>query len=275
MLWRLLKFVALALFSAGLAGQLQAANAEARLRWLNRAILPGYLVLNAAGWMMAKHLGVSMGAPWISATLLLSLLALWGTLRSAVRAPGFLSAALSLAGLLGSLGLMVLRPTQGAVIGGTVALSALLGAGLAAWAPRRGEAATREQVSRAFRVVAYAEGSSLLLMMAINMPLKRLAGVSIDGDTGLIGWIHGVLVLVYLFSLGVTARAQGWGVGRVVVAFVASLVPGVPLCSSAGWPRERRRGLEHRSALRASPRAPDSAPRRPQSPHPAPPPRPP
>jgi integral membrane protein len=63
-------------------------------------------------------------------------------------------------------------------------------------------------------------------MMAINMPLKRLAGISIDGDSGLIGWIHGVLVLVYMLSLAVTARAQGWGVGRVIVAFVASLVPG-------------------------------------------------
>ena len=245
MLWRLLKFVALALFSAGLAGQLQAADAEARLRWLNRAILPGYLSLNAAGWMMAKHLGVSMGAPWISATLLLSLLALWGTMRSAVRAPGLLSSTLSLTGLLGSLGLMVLRPTHGAVIGGTIALSALLGAGLAAWAPRRGEGASREQVSRAFRVVAYAEGSSLLLMMAINMPLKRLAGVSIDGDTGLIGWIHGVLVLVYLFSLGVTARAQGWGVGRVITAFVASLVPGGAFVFERWLAKREKKELEH------------------------------
>lgn len=226
MLWRLLKFASLALLAAGLAGQLQAADSETRLRWFNRAALPGFLGLSAAGWMMAKTLGVSMGEPWISATLLLSLLGLWGMLRSAVRAPSLLSPALSMAGLLASLSLMVLRPTDGVWIVVIIALAATLAAGLSALFPKRGQAASGPQVSRAFRVVAYAEGSSLLLMMAINMPLKRLAGISIDGDSGLIGWIHGVLVLIYMLSLAVTARAQGWGVGRVIVAFVASLVPG-------------------------------------------------
>lgn len=225
-LWRLLKFVSLALFVAGAVGQLQATEPEGRLRWLNRAVLPGYLGLSAAGWMMAKTLDVSMGAPWITGTLVCSLVALWGMLRSVTLAPSWLSRAMSLGGLCGSLGFMVVRPENQLALLPLSLIGSTIGCALGAWAPDRGGPPSREQVNRAFRVVAVLEGSSLLLMMAINMPLKKLAGISIDGNTGLIGWTHGIMVFVYLLSLGVTARALGWGLGRVIVAFLASLVPG-------------------------------------------------
>lgn len=223
-LWRLLKFASLALLVAGIVGQLQSAP-EGRLRWLNRSILPGFLGLCGAGWMMAKTTGASMGAGWISGALLAGLIALWGTLRSASRGEHWLNRALPIVGLNVSLVLMVLRP-EGGLAWGAALSAAAVGVGLAALTQAREGVPTRAHAARAFKAVAYLEGSSLLLMMAINMPLKKLAGISLDGDSGLIGWLHGVLVFVYLISLGVAARALGWGVGRVVLAFVASLVPG-------------------------------------------------
>lgn len=74
-----------------------------------------------------------------------------------------------------------------------------------------------------FLAVARAEGLSLLLLMGLAMPLKRLAGI--PEPVSWIGWVHGMLVFVYLIALGSVRRVEGWSLLRCAAAFGASLVP--------------------------------------------------
>ena len=71
--------------------------------------------------------------------------------------------------------------------------------------------------------VARAEGVSLLLLFGVAMPLKYALGNPIL--VPYVGWAHGVLVFLYLIALQSVARVEGWGVLRVALAFVASLLP--------------------------------------------------
>jgi len=74
-----------------------------------------------------------------------------------------------------------------------------------------------------FLAVARAEGLSLLLLMGVAMPLKRLAGI--PEPVSWVGWVHGMLVFVYLIALGSVRRVDGWSLPRCAAAFAASLVP--------------------------------------------------
>jgi integral membrane protein len=73
-----------------------------------------------------------------------------------------------------------------------------------------------------FRIVAFWEGISYLLLLFIAMPLKY--GLGVDMAVSVVGMAHGVLFLAYLATL-----ALAWprlGTRLSVVAFVMSLVPG-------------------------------------------------
>lgn len=76
---------------------------------------------------------------------------------------------------------------------------------------------------RWFLQVARAEGLSLLLLFFVAMPLKYAAGI--PAATVWVGWLHGILVFLYLIALGSAGRVEGWSWRRLGVAFVASLLP--------------------------------------------------
>jgi integral membrane protein len=59
----------------------------------------------------------------------------------------------------------------------------------------------------------------------VAMPLRAATGVSLDGGSGVLGWGHGVLLLLYLQALQVAARALGWSWSTVAAAGLASLLP--------------------------------------------------
>lgn len=79
---------------------------------------------------------------------------------------------------------------------------------------------------RWFTAVAVAEGLSLIALFGIAMPLKY--GMGIEEVTKVVGWIHGVLVFVYIIALWSTARVYGWSWGKTALGFVASLIPFAP-----------------------------------------------
>ncbi len=67
------------------------------------------------------------------------------------------------------------------------------------------------------------EAVSFLLLIGAAMPLKYLAGQPLA--VKIFGWIHGVLFVVFCFALlrvWITAR---WPFGRVVMVFIAALLP--------------------------------------------------
>jgi integral membrane protein len=74
-----------------------------------------------------------------------------------------------------------------------------------------------------FRRIAFMEGISLLVLLLIAMPLKYFAGRPEAVLT--VGWAHGILFVLYCVFLAMVWVKYKWTFGKVVLAFVASLVP--------------------------------------------------
>jgi len=77
--------------------------------------------------------------------------------------------------------------------------------------------------TRWFLWVARAEGLSLLLLFGLAMPLKYVFDV--PELVKPVGMAHGALFVVYLLALWHVVRVERWGLGRLIVGGIASLVP--------------------------------------------------
>ena len=75
-----------------------------------------------------------------------------------------------------------------------------------------------------FRLVALAEGVSYVVLVGIGMPLKYLA--DLPETVLVVGWMHGVLFMLYMALLARVVWTLRWGLVRIAQAVVASLVPG-------------------------------------------------
>ena len=73
-----------------------------------------------------------------------------------------------------------------------------------------------------FRIVAFWEGISYLVLLLVAMPLKY--GLGYDLAVRIVGMAHGVLFIAYLITLALAAKHLGmrW----VVLALVMSILPG-------------------------------------------------
>jgi integral membrane protein len=94
-----------------------------------------------------------------------------------------------------------------------------------------------------FRIVAFWEGISYLLLLFVAMPLKYAAGV--DKAVSIVGMAHGVLFIAYCVTLAFAAGRLG--ARRSVIALVMSLVPG-----GTFWLEARLRRDERELAARAA-----------------------
>ena len=74
-----------------------------------------------------------------------------------------------------------------------------------------------------FRLVGIAEGISFLLLLSVAMPLKYLA--HINEAVLIMGWIHGFLFILYIIMLALVKISLHWPLSRVLIAFIASLIP--------------------------------------------------
>ena len=72
-----------------------------------------------------------------------------------------------------------------------------------------------------FRIVAFWEGISYLLLLFVAMPLKY--GLGIDMAVRIVGMAHGVLFLGYCVTLALAASRLG--TRGTLLAFVLSFVP--------------------------------------------------
>ncbi len=74
-----------------------------------------------------------------------------------------------------------------------------------------------------FRMAAYIEGWSFIILLFVAIPLKYIMGILIA--TKIVGMIHGVLFIWFLLALG-SARAQtNQDAKFVLTSIIASLVP--------------------------------------------------
>lgn len=74
-----------------------------------------------------------------------------------------------------------------------------------------------------FRAIAFIEGVSYLVLLGVAMPLKYFAGF--PEAVLAVGWVHGVLFVLYLVALAEVSLARRWRLLRILSAFVASLIP--------------------------------------------------
>ena len=73
------------------------------------------------------------------------------------------------------------------------------------------------------RHLALVEGVSFLVLLGIAMPLKYLAGLPMA--VKVVGWIHGLLFVLFCLALLRVMMATNWSFGRSAVVFIASLLP--------------------------------------------------
>lgn len=74
-----------------------------------------------------------------------------------------------------------------------------------------------------FRVVAFIEGISYLVLLFIAMPLKYYADLPMA--VTITGGLHGVLFVAYVLTLAHVYFHDKWKFSQGFIAFVASLIP--------------------------------------------------
>ncbi|MEO1270279.1 MAG: DUF3817 domain-containing protein [Myxococcota bacterium] len=228
LVWRLIKLLAVALFAGGTLGSVLSSTRTARLNALGITTV-GLVLTWIAGFAMMKMTSRGLSELWIVWALVSSFLGFHGVALVAHKPqPRQVSSVLAVGGMLSAVAVMVWR---GAEVMPLVALSVIAVAVsvLLVWhiSPKVRSAQERDvDMSWAwFRWVARLEGLSVIVLMLVFLPLKHGAGVVLDGGTGLLGWTHGVLVVVYLQALMSTGRMLGWSGKRYAAGFGMSLVP--------------------------------------------------
>ena len=74
-----------------------------------------------------------------------------------------------------------------------------------------------------FRLIAFVEGISFLLLLFIAMPIKYMLGEPIV--VKFVGMAHGGLFLLCLYFLFMAAKEYKWKFSFITLAFIASLIP--------------------------------------------------
>jgi len=77
-----------------------------------------------------------------------------------------------------------------------------------------------------FCFVALLEGISYIALLGIAMPLKYF--MDMPEAVKYTGWAHGLLFVAYIILLINCAIQYNWKLGRILLVFVASLLPFAP-----------------------------------------------
>ena len=223
--WRIAKYLAFAVLAAGLFEAVQAPAAQDRQRAVTRRVIPGFVGVCMAGYGLMKAMHYELSEAWIFQGFVASAAAVTGAIVSAEgERLRRLGAAAALGGLAAAIAVMVTRSPDGSLL---VLLALLSGGLMGAWlAPPRSDAPSADHALRFFRTVARLEGLSLILLVCIAMPLRKLTGIELDGGQGWIGWTHGILVVLYLPALWSAWWSAPLSLVHVAAGFFASLLPG-------------------------------------------------
>ncbi|HSZ25649.1 MAG TPA: DUF3817 domain-containing protein [Cytophagaceae bacterium] len=74
-----------------------------------------------------------------------------------------------------------------------------------------------------FRLIAFLEGVSFIILLFIAMPLKYMGGI--PEPVRYIGMTHGVLFILYLNLLVHVMYALKWSIKKGIIAVLASFIP--------------------------------------------------
>jgi len=73
------------------------------------------------------------------------------------------------------------------------------------------------------RRAALVEGISFLLLVGVAMPLKYV--FEMPRTVTVVGWVHGVLFIVFCIALAETIRTAKWPLARAAMVLAAGLLP--------------------------------------------------
>jgi len=73
------------------------------------------------------------------------------------------------------------------------------------------------------RVIGFLEGVSFLVLLFIAMPLKYI--FDMPETNMVVGMAHGLLFILYIFSVIQVAIELSWNFRKVLLAFAASVIP--------------------------------------------------
>ena len=76
---------------------------------------------------------------------------------------------------------------------------------------------------RRMQAISLLEGTTLTLLVFVAVPLKHLAGL--PAATKVMGCVHGLAFLLYLWALVQTATSGRWSRAETVKMFLAAFVP--------------------------------------------------
>ena len=76
---------------------------------------------------------------------------------------------------------------------------------------------------RRFKLLAHTEGISFILILFITMPLKY--GLEIGMPNKIIGMLHGILFIAYIFSTVFMKFKYEWKVSKTGFALLSSVIP--------------------------------------------------
>ena len=88
------------------------------------------------------------------------------------------------------------------------------------------------------RFTGITEGISFLVLLLIAMPMKYYLGLPLA--VKVVGWMHGVLFILYILAVLGAIKAMRWNWFDVLVALAASLIPFGTLLLDKSWKRKER-----------------------------------
>jgi len=74
-----------------------------------------------------------------------------------------------------------------------------------------------------FSLINTIEGYSYILLIFVAMPMKYLLGIMIA--TKIVGSIHGVLFIAFIYFLALAWEDTKWPLKESVIFFIAALIP--------------------------------------------------
>jgi integral membrane protein len=74
-----------------------------------------------------------------------------------------------------------------------------------------------------FKKVGILEGWSFILLMGIAVPMKHV--FDMPDPVKYLGWVHGVLFILYLVFLYLAADSAKWSFKTIALGFLAALLP--------------------------------------------------
>jgi integral membrane protein len=76
---------------------------------------------------------------------------------------------------------------------------------------------------KVFRIIAFSEGVSYLLLFAISMPLKYI--YNMPEPNLVIGYLHGFLFVAYCIYALIIYKEYKWSFLTLIIVLIASLLP--------------------------------------------------